>query len=100
MTIQLNTDNNILGDATLQEYVNTHIEKKLGRFSDSLSRIEVNLKDTNGDKPGTKDKHCALEARIKGKNPTAVTHEAATVELALSGAIEKLKGVLDSALSR
>lgn len=100
MVIQINTDHNILGDVELQEYVNSSIDKKLGRFSDSLSRIEVNLKDTNGEKSGTKDKHCALEARIKGKKPTAVTHEAATIELALNGAIEKMKGVLDSTLAR
>jgi len=98
MIIQLNTDHNIDGNLELEAYVNDSIDRKLGRFSDRLSRIEVHFKDTNGDKSGIRDKHCTLEARIKGRKPTAVTNEAPTVELALQGAVEKLKTHLDNVL--
>lgn len=98
MIVQLNTDHNIVGNLELETYVNEIIERKLARFSAHLSRIEVNLKDTNGDKSGPEDKHCTIEARVKGKNPTAVTHEAASVQPAVKGAVDKLKTSLEHVL--
>ncbi len=100
MIIQLNTDHNIQGDERLQTYVNDLITSELGRFSDRVSRMEVFLKDENSHKPGINDKHCSIEARIEGRKPLAASDQGDTVDLALQGAVEKLKHVLDSTLEQ
>jgi hypothetical protein len=41
-----------------------------------------------------------MEARLEGRPPVAVTHQAATVDQAVDGATEKLTNVIDRALGR
>jgi hypothetical protein len=43
---------------------------------------------------------CAMEARLKGRQPIAVTHQAATLELAVDGATDKLTRLIESTLGR
>ncbi|WP_027419601.1 HPF/RaiA family ribosome-associated protein [Crocinitomix catalasitica] len=100
MTIQINTDNNIKSDAAQQDYFNTQISEALERFDSHITRIEVHLKDENGKKDGVNDKVCVLEARLKGKQPVAVTKNAETIELAVFGAIDKMKAVVESAVGK
>ncbi|MGZ5247320.1 MAG: HPF/RaiA family ribosome-associated protein [Flavitalea sp.] len=100
MMIQLNTDNNITGREELQASVESRIKETLGRFDDHITRIEVHFKDENGQKKGTDDIRCALEARLENKEPITVSNNADSVELALNGAINKMKKVLDSAIEK
>ncbi|MBB5850505.1 hypothetical protein HDA45_000592 [Amycolatopsis umgeniensis] len=60
--------------------------------------MEVHLSDNGGAK--SEDTKCVIEARPGGKQPIAVTHHAATVDEAYSGATHKLRAVLDSQYSR
>ena len=76
------------------------MESAIDRFSDRITRIEVHLSDQNGDKSGQEDKRCMLEARLEGRQPTVVTHEAASLEEAVDGAADKLKRSLESTLER
>jgi hypothetical protein len=46
------------------------------------------------------DKRCVIEARPAGAQPVAVTHHAASVDDAYSGAAQKLEKVLDTKHSR
>ncbi len=94
MTIILNTDKNIKGHERLENYVRETITEELERFNDYVTRIEVHLSDENGEKEGGDDKKCILEARVKGKQPIAVTSHDDTVEKALYKAIEKLHASL------
>jgi hypothetical protein len=41
-----------------------------------------------------------MEARLEGRQPTAVTHEAESLDDAVSGAADKLKRVIESTLGR
>lgn len=100
MMIQLNTDNNITGREELQASVESRIKETLGRFDDHITRIEVHFKDENGQKKGVDDIRCALEARLENKEPIIVSNTADSVELALNGAISKMKKVLDSAIEK
>lgn len=100
MQIQVNTDNNIEGREELAAQVKGVVESTLSRFSDRITRIEVHLSDQNGDKSGQNDKRCMMEARLEGRQPTAVTHEAARLEDAVDGAADKLKRSLESTLER
>lgn len=95
MQIQVNSDNHIQGSKRLEEWVRTTIESTLERYEEDLTRVEVHLRDENGDKPGPHDLRCQLEARPKGHQPISVTHKAASLELAIDGAAEKLEHALE-----
>lgn len=101
MQVQINTDSNIEGHDELTQQVEAVIRDALDRFSERITRVEVHLSDENSDKKfGIDDKRCLLEARLAGLQPTAVSHQAATLEQAVDGAAEKLKRSLESTLGR
>jgi ribosome-associated translation inhibitor RaiA len=97
MHIQINTDNNIEGSARMSAYLTETLEDALSRFDGQIMRIEVHLSDENADKEGADDKRCLLEARLKGLKPVVVSHNAENVDVAVSGAIDKLVKSLDTA---
>ena len=100
MQIQINTDNHISGRDELAEQVRTAIEGTLGHFLNQVTRIEAHLSDENSHKSNGPDKRCLLEARLEGRPPVAVTHQAEVMMQAVSGAAEKLKASLTSTLGR
>lgn len=101
MIIQVNTDSNIEGNREVAQQVKTEVANSLERFKEKITRVEVHLSDENSDKKfGTEDMRCLLEARLAGRNPVSVSHQAATLEQAVHGAVEKLKRSLESTLGR
>lgn len=100
MKIQVNTDNIIQGREDVVRLVNSNVEEAVGRHSDRITRVEAHLSDTNSNKSGTDDKRCVLEVRLAGLQPIAVSHEAATLELAVSEAAVKLQRLVDRTLGR
>ncbi len=101
MQIQLNTDANIDGHESLATQVNSSVESALNRFSDHITRVEVQLSDENsGKKGGNDDMRCVMEARLEGRQPVAVTHQAATLDQAIDGAADKLHRLIESTLGR
>lgn len=96
MTIQLNADKNLTIHQEYEDKIKTAINESLVRFDDLISRIEVHLSDENGSKDGLDDKRCLLEARLLGKDPIAVTNLGNTYDLALTGAISKIKSKLET----
>ncbi|MET1076584.1 MAG: HPF/RaiA family ribosome-associated protein [Pseudomonas sp.] len=100
MQILVNSDNHIDGSEALALKVRGHIEHKLQRFDEHLTRIEVHLNDENGHKHGAQDKRCQVEARVKGREPISVTHNAESVHLAYEGAVEKLSHALDRIIGK
>jgi ribosome-associated translation inhibitor RaiA len=100
MKIQLNTDAHISGTDALAAQVSATVEQALARFEEHVTRVEVHLSDENGGKTGQKDQRCLMEARLKDRQPVAVTEHAATLEQAVQGAAQKLAHLLDSTLGR
>ncbi|MEO8765458.1 MAG: HPF/RaiA family ribosome-associated protein [Ginsengibacter sp.] len=100
MTIQLNTDNNLSVHEAFGDKLHDLLSGKLNRFSEYITRLEVHLSDENGNKEGLNDKRCMLEARLKGRQPIAVTEVANNYEQAVNGAIDKLKTTLDTIIGR
>lgn len=94
MQIQVHSDNHIDGSARLVDWVSGTVADKLDRFDDEVTRVVVHLNDENGVKAGAQDKRCQIEARPKGLQPVSVTHKAATLELAVDGAVDKLNNAL------
>lgn len=100
MLIQINTDHNVEGREKLAEYVQGVVEETLGRFAGDITRVEVHLSDQNTDKGGQDDKRCVMEARLQGRDPIAVSDDAATLGQAVDGAAQKLKRSVESTLDR
>lgn len=101
MQIQINTDHNIEGHEALVAQISGVVESALSRFSDHITHVEVHLSDENSDKKGgNDDMRCMLEVRLEGRRPIAVTHQAATLDQAVDGAVDKLTNLIESTLGR
>ena len=100
MQIQINTDHKIEGHEAFATQVGDVVESALARVSDRITRVEIHLSDENGDKQGQNDKRCMMEARLEGRQPIAVTHQADTLDQAVNGAADKLTRLIESTLGR
>lgn len=100
MQVQFNTDSHIQGEDSLAEWATTELKDKLARFSQHITRVEVHLSDTNAARTTGDDKRCVLEARLAGRQPVAVRHDAGKVAEAFHGAVEKLARSLDTTLGK
>jgi ribosome-associated translation inhibitor RaiA len=100
MTIQINTDKNLSVHEAFEAKLDTLLTEELSRFSEHITRLEVHLSDENGNKQAPNDKRCMIEARLEGRQPIAVSDKANDYELAVSGAIEKLKASLDTIVGK
>lgn len=101
MQIQINTDNHTDGSTELREEIQTLIEEKLRRFTERITRIEVQLTDENSAaKAGPDDQRCVIEARLSGMQPISVTDRGATPDQAARGAVGKMRNLLESTLGK
>ena len=100
MEVQINTDKNVAGSARMTAYFTETLEEALSRFDEQITRVIVHVSDENAAKEGGDDKRCLLEARLKGLKPVVVTHMAESIDLALSGAIDKLIKSLESTIGK
>src|ERR1019366_1740225 len=100
MQIQINTDHNIKGREALATQVRGVVESALSHISEHITRVEVHLSDDSSHKSSQNDKRCMMEARLEGRQPIAVTHQAATVDQAVDGAANKLARLIESTLGR
>lgn len=96
MNIQINTGHNIRGNNALISKFSSIIKNALLRMSDHITKVEVHLKDEDGNKKGKNDKRCMIEAHLEGRRPIVVTDHADTLNQALLGAIEKLLNMMES----
>jgi len=100
MQIQVNTDHTIEGHEALADKIRDVVENALGRVSDHITRVEVHLTDERGPRSGKNDKRCMMEARLESRQPIAVTDEAATLDLAVHGAADKLARLVEHTLGK
>lgn len=96
MTIQLNTDKNLTIHQEYEDKIHSQIKAALSRFSDLITRIELHLSDENGSKDGLEDKRCLIEAKVSSKEPIAVCSFGKNYDLAIAGALTKLKSTLET----
>ena len=100
MRVLTNTGGNVAGSSELSAQVEASVAHELERFYQQVTRVEVHLSDENGHKSGADDKRCLMEARLEGRPPTAVSHRAPTMQLAIDGAAAKLARAIESTLGR
>jgi len=96
MQVIVNTDSNVDGTERVAGALETIVEDSLARYGERLTRVEVHLSDGSAGRSSTDDIKCSLEARPAGGTPVVVTQNANTVEEALSGALHKMKSLLDT----
>lgn len=101
MQFQFNADSSVMGTADVARRIEAQVRRKLDRFADRLTRLEVHVSDVNGRKHGADDKHCTIEARPRGSRPIGVTGKAADLDaaarIAASTMAEPLERVLGKA---
>lgn len=95
MQVQINTANNVDGEARTLTFLETLVRQRLSRFDGRLTRAELYIGDESGAKIAGRDKRCAMEVRPAGLEPVTVTDHAATVEAAVGGASDKMASALD-----
>jgi ribosomal subunit interface protein len=101
MKIQINAGHNIDVHEALAAEVRGIVESTLSRFDDSIMRVEIHLSDENSAKKvGHDTMRCVMEVRLKGRQPIAVTHQAATLDEAIDGAAEKLTSLIEHTIGR
>lgn len=100
MFIQIQTDNQLSGDAERNDRLEEQIRQRLARFEGRITDIEVHVSDINGPRGGAADLRCTLEARVNGLPPVAVTDQASTVDRAILGATKKAVRALDHQLGK
>jgi len=100
MIIQINADHNLIVHADFRDKIEGVLRDEMDRFKDQTTRLEVHLSDENGNKDSQDDKRCMIEARLEGAQPIVATDFGNTYELALNGAVEKLKSSIEHRLSR
>lgn len=92
-----NTDNQLPGSAESGEAVERLIRDRLTpRFAHRLSRIEVHLRDLDGERNGGDSIEATIEARPRGGDPIAASDRSRNSGAALRGALSKIVARLDS----
>jgi hypothetical protein len=100
MKIQLSTDKTIHGNESLHDHFTSFIATELDQYKAHIFNVDAHVKDENGIKEGRNDISCLLEASMDGRKTMIASNQADTIELAVSGAIEKLKHALDTTIGR
>ncbi len=96
MEIKVNTASHITGSEEFAERYSEKLARKLKHFDDFIMSADIYFADENKGKSGVDDKRCTIEVRIRNLKNEAVTYFADTIEHAFSGAVEKMKNLLES----
>jgi ribosome-associated translation inhibitor RaiA len=100
MQVLVRHDDTLQGGHRLTAIVTAAVEHGLARFRDQVTMVEVHLADENSQKRGGDDIRCAVEVRVAGRPPLAVSHKASDLEVAVEAAIEKMERMLDTELGK
>lgn len=100
MQIQINTDHHLQGSEAREQWASGVVDAAMVNFADSVTRVEVHLSDENAGKGGAAAFRCVMEARINGRAPIAVSNDAASLDSAVNGAVQKLVRATEHAMGR
>ncbi len=100
MQIEIGSDHSVQIQDEWAGKLEEIVQHALRHHREQLTRVVVHLSDENAHKAGDNDKRCAMEGRLRGMQPVAVTHHGATYDQAVSGAAEKLGRLLEHTLAK
>ncbi|MCL1552431.1 HPF/RaiA family ribosome-associated protein [Xanthomonas nasturtii] len=97
MQIQIQTDKHVPHDPSVVAHVEKTCTAQLAHFVSDITRVEVHLRDENGQRGGAADRTCSIEAHVAGLPPIAATNSAETTASAVTGAARKLRTAIEHA---
>jgi hypothetical protein len=100
MDVEVRTDYHVDGDQALIGYVAEEVAGGLESYARRITSVQVHLGEESGARKGPPELRCALEVRLSGHEPVAVTHRATTKDLAVRGAVSDMRLVLERMLGR
>ncbi len=101
MDIQITTDHNITSTVALTARVEAAVRDSLVDFQQQITSVGIHFTDENSDqKSGPEEMRCVVEARLAGRKPVAVSHQAGTLDAATDGATGKMRRLLTSDLGK
>ena len=101
MQVLLHTDNHVEGRQGMADHLETVVKDALHRFGDHVTRVEAHLSDAvSHSKSSPDDIHCTLEARLSNLPPVIVKDHVPTAHQAISGAVDKLKRAVTTAVEK
>ena len=101
MQVQVHTDHNVKGREALADWVSGIVEAALSRVSDRITHVDIHLSNQNSEQADGNDSlRCMVETHLEGRQPIAITHQAATLDQAVGGATDKLTHLIDHTLGR
>jgi hypothetical protein len=100
MHIDIRTESHINADELPLAQVRSTVEISLQRYSAHINHAEIQLGQAQARAAGWLDQHCSIEVRLRGRQSMVVEHAAPSLELAVSGALNQLARVIDSAFDR
>ncbi|MDP2357949.1 MAG: HPF/RaiA family ribosome-associated protein [Beijerinckiaceae bacterium] len=100
MQIQFNSDNNVDGDSGMADRVQELVRTRLSRVEERLTRVEVHVGDIDGPRSGANDKRALVELRPAGLQPVSGSAQAASIEAAVSSAIDKALAAFDRQIGK
>jgi len=100
MHFQVRTDNRIENSEGLTDRIRDEVESALApRLKDRIRRVEIYLQDMNSQKGGV-DTRCSIEVSLAGHQPVAVSDLGTSVDVAVSGAVDKVVRALEHMVGR
>lgn len=99
MEIDINAAEGVERSESLDQHIHSKLNKLEKRFGDRITRVEVFLKDVNGQKGGI-DKSCTMEARPAGMDPIAVEATDTDAYLSVRDATSKLEKAVEHRINR
>lgn len=91
MEIQINTDNSISGTASMIDEMRERLEDRLSRrFGSRLTRLEVHIRDIDGDSNRSDGVEAQIEARPANGDPVSVSERAGDPMQAFNAALVPL----------
>lgn len=100
MLVQINTDTRVDGTEATSDAIEDRLRERRSRFGDRLTRVEMRIRDVDGDRNGAKGIEVKLEARPAGGQPIVVTDQGASTDAAITGALRKAVEILDRAFAK
>lgn len=101
MNVHFNSDNATPLDADFAARVEERLTERLDeRFGSRLTRIEVHVRDVDGDTNGPRGLEAQLEARPANGAPIVVTERASEPMQAVNAALGTLVNRLDSVFGK
>lgn len=95
MKILVHSDGTLHVSQDYQEKIKEMVSERLSRYDSRITSVSVHVKDKNGSKAGTQDKHCLVEVHLDSQSqPIASHHDSENFDKSVDLSLKKMKQIL------